>query len=183
MISSDWSSNIIWKIKLCSEKEMKKIVAIVVAVILSSIVLLGCLEGAFQRYPYELILDPEEIPGDWEITQQEIVNITWDRAGGSQSIFRTYESSNSTLNIEIVIYGLTDRAERTFPLHEAPAGVTPVEIEIGDEGYYWSPSSDSQNVHFIKDSILVYSWLSNQDHPELDGDWLIDLMRLQESRL
>ena len=135
MISSDWSSNILCKIQLYSEREMKKIVAIIVAVILPSIVLLGCLEGAFLISPYKLILDPEEMQGDWEITQQEVVNITWDRAGGSQNIFRTYEWSNSTLWIEIIIYGVPERAERTFPLHEASANITPVEIEIGDEGF------------------------------------------------
>jgi hypothetical protein len=162
---------------------MKKVVAIAVTIIMLSIVLLGCLEGAFLESPYDLILDPEEIPGDWEITQQEIVNITWDRAGGSQSIFRTYEWSNSTLGIEIIIYGVPERAERTFPLHKAPVNITPVEIEIGDEGFYWSITSDSHYVHFIKRGTLVYSWLSNPDHQELDGDWLIDLMRLQESRI
>lgn len=162
---------------------MKKIVVIVVAVILSSIVFLGCLEGSFLGSPYELILDPEEIPGDWEISQQEIVNITWDRQGGSQSIFRIYELANSTLGIEIIIFGVPDRAERTFPLHEAPIDITPVNIEIGDEGFYWSPTSDLHYVHFIKERILVYSWLSNPDHPELDGDWLIDLMMFQEAKI
>lgn len=158
---------------------MKRIGALVLAVSLSSIVLLGCLGGTSQGSPYDSILDAQEIPGDWEMTYQETNFITWDRQGGYREIFRSFEWSNSTLEIEIIIYGISSRSERTFPLYEPPSGVVPTSVNVGDEGIYWSLMPDSQYIHFKEGGALAYSSLSNPDHPELDKNWFIDVMRLQ----
>ena len=164
--------------------ETKKLTALVLTVTLTSILFLGCLGSGTQDSPNDLILGTENIsPGDWKIIHDDRYYVNWDRQGGYWYITRTFEWSDSTLGIEIIIYGIPERAEKTFPIHGPSHGIMPVEIQIGDEGVYWISSSDFQYVHYRKDGALVYSWLDNPDHQELDMDWFISLMRLQASKI
>lgn len=160
---------------------MKKIVAVVMVVALSSL-FLGCLTWTPPILPVDLMPHPDEIPGDWEVTDEEFLNRTWDRRGGTRMMAGTFELSGSALEIEIISYGLVSTAERDFPIHQPPAGASTVEIEIGDEALFWSLSPDSHFVHFRKGGIVVHSSLSS-DSPDLDGDWLIELMIQLESRM
>lgn len=154
-----------------------------VAASLLSVTFLGCLSNVTRGSPYDLILDSDQIQGDWTITSQELEYISWDRVGGRQILVRYYDWLNSTLYIEVTVFGILYTAETNYPMHEPPSGTKAEDINIGNVGIYWTSSPDFQYIHFRKGNTLVYSWLHSPGQPELDKKWYADLMNLEASLL
>ncbi len=147
-----------------------------------SVSLLGCL-GRGEVLPSDIMLDSNEIPGDWEITNENFVNRTWDRQGGYRNMVRTFEWKGAVMTIQIEVYGFPSRAEDSFPTVEPPAGTVPSEVQLGEEGLYWSSMPDEHAFHFRDGGVVVYSKLSNSDQARLGIGLFFDIMNSIQSKI
>jgi hypothetical protein len=129
--------------------------------------------------PYAKILDADEIPGEWELVEQENRLVNWDRQGGYREAIRTYTWSDADLMIQVTEYYLEERADRLFPAHGPSDESEIMTIQVGDEGIYWT-EEDVQHIHFRQGGFLIYSSLQDGGNPELDFDWFMDVMETQD---
>jgi hypothetical protein len=167
---------------------MKRLAIVVIAIVLLTTGLAGCLGGQqqTQKEASEIILTASEIQGAW--TEGEVLYLSPSVYTSNDAIkdFRTANDS-AIIEVFVAVYDTVSKAQRIYHNildNESYLGVT--HPNIGDEAYMRTltgPFSGGRMILFRVGEVLVGGIAAYYTAYTISEQWFIDLMKTQASKI